>query len=868
MRLADIERMSTDLLGIDTETHLITPALTAPPLVCASVGWLVGDKLEGRIYDEAGAVQLFRQILDERPPMILATANGAFDLLVFAVRLARDGIDVMPQIFRALMDDQCVFDLQIAEALDAVAEGCLNKDPRTGGELINPETGRRGRYSLAMCVDLVLGRTDAKANDDWRRAYAQLHPFPIESWPEVARQYPVDDARNHAEVALAQAGSLPRAGPHRWGEGGCEWCGLSPSEAVGDGLALPCRASRRSRNLHDLANQVGSAFALHAGAAWGFAIDQDYVDRIEIDSKRGRDEDVQPFIDAGLLRYKAGKLSKDTAAIARSVAAAYGASAECTVCAGTGKVPSPKNPKSQINCKACGATGFDVDACPDVSRTPTGKVGAGRDPLNESGDELLMNFAGWQEDAKTLQTYVPYLRRGRTPIDGHDIACPTIADEKKTCSCPGPYRPIPLTLWPNVLLETGRTSYGGVIQQLPRKPRHRNAEKQWVPSLRECFRAREGYVFSSEDYDSGELVTHAQSCLWLCNGQSELADALNSGRKVHNALGATMIGLGYDEFQARLAERVCKDARQAAKPGNFGFPGGMGPVKMVHQQRKQGPDTPHLNGPTEIVLENGDKVRGYKGLRFCILMDGADACGIEKRRTYRDKPISPTCARCIECAVRLKTAWLEQWPENTAYFAHINYVIENGETITAAMLERWPHLQEWFYAGQQLAPGEVMQHVSGRVRQVNTATTDSPYCSAANGYFQALLADPAKAALRRVSRECYDRTVRVPDMAYSNSLRSRYAGGASPLYGSRVILFAHDEQILEHPEAIAHDGAMRTSEIMVDELRKYCPDLADACKAEPTLMKRWIKGATAVWARGDTKPADAYDRLVPYELPD
>ncbi len=375
-------------------------------------------------------------------------------------------------------------------------------------------------------------------------------------------------------------------------------------------------------------------------------------------------------------------------------------------------------------------------------------------------------------------------------------------------------------------------------------------------------------VFSSEDYEAGELVTDAQSCLWI-TGRSMLADALNNGVKVHNALGASMIGLSYEEFQRRLKEPKCKDARQAAKPGNFGFPGGMGPVKMVLQQRKQGPDTPHPSGPTWVTIEDaGDgvtRVRGYKGLRFCILMDGASSCGAEKRTSWRDKPIPPTCAQCIECAVRLKQTWIAQWPEHEAYFAHINTVCENGERITAEMLARWPHLQNWFYAGQQLAPGEVMQHVSGRIRQVNTATTESPYCSASNGYFQGLLADAAKSALRRVSRECYDHTVRVPDMAHENSLRSVYANGPSPLLGSRVIVFQHDELLLEHDEDVAHDGAMRTSEIMVDELRHYCPDLAPACKAEPTIMRKWQKAASACWKRGGAKPADANDRLVPYE---
>lgn len=939
--------MAHRAVSFDVETYLIRPGLLAPPLVCGSVATidesiagagflasapLVGSFIAGELLDKPAARSVFESLLD--PGLVIAGANIAYDLGVMAVDAARRGRDLMSAIFAAIEQGR-VFDLQIAEALDAVAEGCLGRDPRTGGPLVNPETGRRGRYALATVVDLVLGRTDAKANDEWRMRYAELDNVPLDQWPESARVYPVDDARNTLEVSLAQAGHLPRASGHKWGPGdGCLWCGRVAKELYDDGRAAkpePCRTRRRSRNLHDLANQVGTAWAMHLGAAWGFRVDQAAVDVIERDALDGRAEAEEPFIELGLLkRNRDGSTSKDTSAIARRVALAYGAdphrpcaackgtrkvlstkakpvrcsacrgkpanAAEillareanqaelldaqqearapslvpvptpiiCLVCRGEGKVPDPK---ATINCTECAATGLDLASAPDIPLTPTGKVAAGRDPLNESGDETLLDLADHFEGAKTLDVYVPYWRRARTPVAGHASGCPQIHDDKEDCTCQGPYRDIPLTLWPNVLLETGRTSYGGVVQLLPRKPGRWKGEgevRHWIPSLRECIVARPGYDFSSEDYEAGELITHAQSCLWIC-GESRLAEELVKGTKVHNLLGAQMLGMSYEEFQRRVKEQVCKDARQAAKPGNFGFPGGMGPVKMVQTQRKQGPDTPHPTGPTMIRDDDGNLVRGYKGLRFCLLMDGADACGVEKLTAWRARPIAPTCRRCIECAVRLKERhWLEVWPENRTYFPYVSDCVESGQLITETHLELWPHLAEVITPGR-LAPGEIMQHVSGRIRQVVGGADDSPFCKAANGFFQGLLADAAKSALRRISRECYDRTTRVPAMAHANSVVSRYGGGASPLWGSRPIVFQHDEIISEHPSSIAHDAAMRVSEIMVEELRWYCPDLASACKAEPTLMRRWYKGASARYARGGDKPADASDRLVPWE---
>ncbi len=398
----------------------------------------------------------------------------------------------------------------------------------------------------------------------------------------------------------------------------------------------------------------------------------------------------------------------------------------------------------------------------------------------------------------------------------------------------------------------------------------RRRARRWIPSLRECVEARPGHLLASVDYEAGELITHAQSCIWI-TGYSELARALLAGIKPHNALGARILGTTYEAFQARLKqEKACVNSRQSAKPANFGFPGGLGPIKLVHQQRKQGPDTPHPSGKRLVKDDNGKLVPGYKGLRFCLLMDNALACGIEKVSSWgrrgRERRIAPTCKRCIECALRLKEVWSQQWPENEGYFEFINECVDEGMTVTRQMLARWPHLREVYDADTRLAPGEIMQHVSGRIRCVTSETKDSPFCAAANGFFQGLLADAAKAAVRRISRECYDASYRVPAQLHANSLSTPFAGTQSPLYGNRLIVFQHDEVIPELREHDAHEAATRVSEVMVDELRYYCPDLAPVVAAPPALMGRWLKGAEPKYAiSGTDKPANTNDRLVAWE---
>jgi hypothetical protein len=76
----------------------------------------------------------------------------------------------------------------------------------------------------------------------------------------------------------------------------------------------------------------------------------------------------------------------------------------------------------------------------------------------------------------------------------------------------------------------------------------------------------------------------------------------------------------------------------------------------------------------------------------------------------------------------------------------------------------------------------------------------------------------------------------------------------SPLAGSRLWAFLHDEWILEVPETRAPDCAVRVVEIMEEASRVWCPDVP--ARAEPALSRSWRKAATAVYDGG---------RLIPYE---
>ncbi len=650
------------IVAFDTETALIQPGRLAPPMVCAS---FAGDNTAAVVTRAQGRLC---ELL--AGPDIIAGANIAFD---FAVAAAED-----PSLLRSIFDKydrEEVWDVLIAQALDAIAGGHLGVDPSTGKPL-------RGRYSLDACVRLTLGRDDAKANDFWRLRYALLKDIPIDRWPADAKQYPLDDARNTLELAHAQ---------------------------------------QKFRNAHDMGAQARAAWALHLGAAWGIRADPVAVAAVRQRSVVEREKKRERFVTAGFLRADG---TANTAVIKEAVVKAYGEM---------------------------------------VPRTEKGAVSIGREVMADSGDELLEAYAEFGEDGKIGGTYLPFLEEAAAG---------------------------PACLSPNPLLATGRCSYtngprthAGVIQLLPRSG-----------GIRECFVPRPGRLFFSSDYSGIELVTHAQNLLWTV-GWSNLADALRSGGKPHDMLGATLAGVDLQQFDKH--NKWHGTCRQAAKAANFGFPGGMGGAKFVIAKRRE-----------PGVTTTGPDGKEWKGLRLCLMTGGAVVCGEERVTEWRGRPTGvPVCRRCVEEAEKLREAWFSAWPENKQYFEYIGRIVDTDAT--------------------------VITHVSKRV------CGGVKFAEAANRLFQALAADGGKAAFYEVMRDCYA----VP---------------SSPLYGTtNPIAFIHDEIFGEVDEGPAHEAMARVEEIQVGVMRRYVPDLAAAVEAKPALMRRWTKAAEPVYRDGRLVPWEA-----------
>lgn len=824
MKTYRLDGLMQNAIAFDLETDLAQPGLLSPPFVLGSAAEVLPDgRLQGVILSKDQVRDLFNAIL-KYPHIVLCGAHIVFDLLVLAVDYAKRGIDIMPSIFAMYDPEGCiirgdcdgrVFEIQLAEPLNAIANGHHRKHKLSGETIINKETGRPGRYSLDTVTLEAQGREDAKVNDRFRMSYHQFHDVPIAQLPFEATQYPIDDAVNTLGDALAQAGHLPSVNLHVWDAERkppfkliCRYCGVYNAPDA----SRACMRKQRYRNLQGLSLQSYFHWAVQLGSAWGFHVPQDEVDKLEKRVDDAREIAIKPFQEVGIIRDN-GK--ENEGVLKGMVAAAYGARDLCPACNGEGKVPSPAtNGRTKINCKACDGTKLALP--PTVPRSPSGEVGKSRDVLCESGDELLMEY-GEQPSKKIKTTYIPLLRRGRAcNVCGFTgVATKYKKAHQDWCTAQSGeagYRQIPLCPFVDPLLATERAAIEDGLHGLPRKG-----------GVRECFQARPGYALSSSDYTAGELVTLAWNCLKLV-GYSKLADALNNKIDVHSALAGTLVGKPYEEMiRAKKAlEKWADDLRQVGKKANFGFGGGMAELEFILKPCRADPDlfTPCKNGPTSRIIK-GVEVRGFNGVRPCILMDGEDYCGRpgEKLVMYNDKPCSPVCKRCLDAGKRAREAWFRQWPEMSpkdGYFKKIKEMIkEPGPSGTPEIT-----------------------YIDGMSRG------NVGFCDGANGHFQRTLAKAAKIAFCQIQRECVDRTWRVRS---SEMMKSKYDGGESPLYGSRAIALFHDETIAEHPLSVAAEAAGRGSEIMVEALRWQCPELAPAVQAEPALSLKLYKGVQSVY---------------------
>jgi len=175
---------------------------------------------------------------------------------------------------------------------------------------------------------------------------------------------------------------------------------------------------------------------------------------------------------------------------------------------------------------------------PDCEKTPTGLPKVGAEELARCKSPTLVAMSGYGKAVSLLTGSIKDLRAG--------------VDQ-------------PIHTWFNPILESGRIATSS--------PNILNLRRE--PGIRECIEPRPGYLLAACDYDKAELHAFAEVCFQVL-GFSTMGEALNDGIDIHLDVGAQLIGLTYEEALEYKNEPEVKEARQRAKPGVFGFLGGMG----------------------------------------------------------------------------------------------------------------------------------------------------------------------------------------------------------------------------------------------------------------------------------------------------
>jgi len=161
----------------------------------------------------------------------------------------------------------------------------------------------------------------------------------------------------------------------------------------------------------------------------------------------------------------------------------------------------------------------------------------------------------------------------------------------------------------------------------------------------------------------------------------------------------------------------------------------------------------------------------------------------------------------LRSAQRIREIWFSTYPENRDYFRACAEMVD-----------------------ESTGEGTIRQLMSNRVRG------GARFTSICNGFFQGRVADAMKEALFNLADECYSSAV------------------GSVLYGSRPVMFLHDEPIVEHPDdATLTARAERQRQIVVEALCRWMPSIP--CTSTAVAMRRWQKGAEPVYRDGRLVPS-------------
>lgn len=569
-----------------------------------------------------------------------------------------------------------------------------------------------------------------------------------------------------------------------------------PVDDAGNTLAVATVQKKTCQNIGRIGEQFNAAplvdmthlqlhtwahFCMHMGAVYGFRTDGERIAAIEKKINATFDQDNERFLAWGFMRQEQAHHSTLT-----------GNEPPCAICKGAKQVPSKKTGRL-IKCGDCAGSGRTL---PMV--------------LKENGAairrEVILAYGG---DPSVPCTHCQGKGRVPSPVSDSKVNC-------KPCGATGIHVPRSVPRTPADGIATDRDTLDGTGNskleawaEAGKNDKMRETYLPWLkkgihtrintrpnavlatgrcsydgliqlipPAARECIVADDGMCFVSCDYPSLELCTLAQATFWTV-GYSRMRDVINATKDP---------GALHSEFGARMGgidpadKEALKEFLKLAKDKKTK------PAKLRQMAKAGNFGFPGMMGVPKFVL-----TKRKEGLRFCEVSGINETC-TKTVMQWRDKDLDkPTCPDCLEVADDLRKAWFEAWPEIKPYF---NWVTSLEETSRGLKI---------------VTPG------TGFVRDGMTAS------AAANHTFQHLGAYAAKLALCHASYEAY-------------------CDPASPLFGSRLVVLAHDELFFQVPMAKRGAAGKRICEIMRAALKVFCPDI-DVPEPEPAYCKYWYKKA-------------------------
>ena len=509
--------------SVDSETYLIRPGCAAPKLVCVSHAERVGDDIikTGLLGAREGMALVRRQLAD--PTVTVVGHHLFYDLGVFAAEDPSLAVGRDAPIWVAA-DDGRLRDTIVRQKMIDNATGELKY-------LEDEETGefKEQNFSLDFVVYRLFGRTmdKGKSCPDGRapKGCAGGHRrdcFTFDCAGCCPRGCDVTYRLRYGVLDQQPIASWPERARHYATNDAVETLEVHDHQ---EAIVLP-------EGIPGEVSETQAALALYLMSLWGVRTERVAVEKLKID------------LEVEALRHW-------KVANGQRLASLPGAP---EVWERDPKAPRFKRDDGSSDTKliraaivkSCQERGVSVAMTDPSSKFPEGQVQMDRLALKKTRHPGLVALAEFGACDKILSTYVPALLRG--------------------CEYPihAKYNPI---------LETFRVSCAGPnMQNPPRKG-----------GVRACFLPRDGWVFVSCDFDTIEMRALAQVCFEMF-GYSSLREALNAGMDPHVALAADILGVAYDDAMRRYldGDPEIEDARQAAKPGNFGFPGGMGWRAFMH----------------------------------------------------------------------------------------------------------------------------------------------------------------------------------------------------------------------------------------------------------------------------------------------